>query len=135
MIKKTLFLFFLFFPYLVQGQLKLNISIILKKGVDQGLILVNELHSAEFVKTKKMIKLRMRNGISVFLKAEYVEGADDYGPSGKIKLTGRVLDGNENLIKSFKDENIIIPMGDSRKIICEGSNHQIVEVTIRPELY
>jgi len=135
MIKKTTLFILLLLPCLAQAQLKLNIGIILKRGVDKGLVLINELHSVEIIHGEKEISLKMKNGIAVYLKASYEVNEKSYGPSGNVRFTGRVVDSNQKIIKSLDEENIVILIGQSKKIICSGDSGRIVELTINPEMY
>jgi len=85
MIKKILFFGLFLLPSFSLAQIKLNIDLILKRGVDKGLVLINELHSVESIRENKEIQLKMKNGLTVYLRATFYNSKEDYGPSGMFR--------------------------------------------------
>jgi len=56
---------------LSQARLFLDVSVINKKGIDIGLTLGSELHSREEVKPTEDIRIGMKSGLSVLLRASF----------------------------------------------------------------
>ncbi len=56
---------------LCQARLFLDVSVINKKGIDIGLTLGSELHSREEVKPTEDIRIGMKSGLSVLLRASF----------------------------------------------------------------
>lgn len=117
----------------------MDVSIINKKGIDKGLTLGSELHSIEEVSRKENISLKMRSGIRVILKARFAEleeVADEkntYGPSSKIKVTGKILNTQGEVLKDFSETPLFITLEESLKVV-HSKDSQLVEVSLRPHL-
>lgn len=122
-----------------QARLLLDVSILNKKGIDIGLTLGSELHSIEEVRTNKPIQLKMRSGIKVILNASFIEvfekleEKDLYGPLSKVKVTGRILNSQNVVIKDFEQEPLLIDLEEKKKIIHSQSS-QLVEIILKPHL-
>lgn len=122
-----------------QARLFLDVSILNKKGIDIGLTLGSELHSVEEVRETKPIQLKMRSGIKVILKASFVEvfekleDKDIYGPLSKVKVVGKIISSNNEVIKDFQKEPLVIGLEEKKKIIHSQSS-QLVEIILKPHL-
>lgn len=99
----------------------------------------SELHSIEEVRTNKPIQLKMRSGIKVILNASFIEvfekleEKDLYGPLSKVKVTGRILNSQNVVIKDFEQEPLLIDLEEKKKIIHSQSS-QLVEIILKPHL-
>lgn len=137
--RRILCLIFIMLTVPAQARLFLDVSILNKKGIDIGLTLGSELHSVEEVRATKPIQLKMRSGIKVILEASFVEvfekldNLDIYGPISKVKVVGRILSSNNEIIKDFRQEPLIIGLEEKKKIIHSQSS-QLVEIILKPHL-
>jgi len=122
-----------------QARLFLNVSIINKKGIDIGLTLGSELHSVEEVRSSQPIELKMKSGIKVILETEFteisskLEGKEVYGPISKIKVRGKILNFDDNVLKDFRKEPLLISLEEEHKVIYSQSS-QLVEIILKPYL-
>ena len=122
-----------------QARLFLNVSIINKKGIDIGLTLGSELHSVEEVRSSQPIELKMKSGIKVILETEFIEisskleGKEVYGPISKIKVRGKILNFDDNVLKDFRKEPLLISLEEEHKVIYSQSS-QLVEIILKPYL-
>ncbi len=117
----------------------MDVSIINKKGIDKGLTLGSELHSIEEVNNRENIVLKMRSGIQVILQAKFAELEElsqeeiSYGPSSKVRITGKILNAQGNVMKDFSESPLFIPLEESSKVV-HSKDSQLVEVSLRPHL-
>ena len=122
-----------------QARLFLNVSIINKKGIDIGLTLGSELHSVEEVRSSQPIELKMKSGIKVILETEFIEISSKleekevYGPISKIKVRGKILNFDDNVLKDFRKEPLLISLEEEHKVIYSQSS-QLVEIILKPYL-
>jgi hypothetical protein len=116
------------------GRITLNVGIVYKKGIDKGLILVSELHSIkEFFGTEEKTFV-MKNGIRVQLKAFFFDRSKDYGPSSTIRVLGKIFNSEGRLIRDFKSGEVDIPLGESRTVIHQDVESQIIELILEPHI-
>ncbi|GEM_PF-6859648 len=117
----------------VFARIRLNIDIVDTIGGDRGLVLVSELHSMEIADDHRVVKVIMKNGLRVEFAVYYVLDTIDYGPSAKVNISAKIYQ-DETLLKSF-DENggALVDLGAPMKIVYNGSERQIVEITVVPE--
>jgi hypothetical protein len=132
-------IFFLLGLNATHARLFLDVSILNKKGIDIGLTLGSELHSIEEVRHNEDIILRMRSGVKIVLQASFIEegkdfkGTDEYGPSSKILVKGKILDSQNKVLKDFTNEPVVISLEEEKKVI-HSQESQLVEVTLKPHL-
>lgn len=133
MLKDILVIFYFLVSSKAFAGLTLQIEAIHKKGIDKGLILTSELHAIEDLAGRKEVRLKMKNGITIFLKASSVQQDNDFGPSSTVVLTGDIFDNQGKKVKSFDDANIITELGKSKLITYQDQDKdQILEIKILP---
>ena len=136
---KLLFLIGSLFSWAVQASIKLNISIIYKKGVSRELVLSNELHVSETTEDGKPVKLTMNNGIQyVFTPFFYSQGLE-FGPTSILNIHGKITSPSGKTIKNLEDLSnptklFLIQLGQEKKYIFNDHQEQEIEITIRPSM-
>lgn len=117
------------------GILSLDIQMVHKKGIDKELTLTSEIQSRERVFDKEMIQLKMKNNVTLQLKAYFTGDDDIYGPSGKIYLEGQIVN-LANQSKFFiSDKDSVVDLNETKEFIYKSEEEdQIVEMTVRPYL-
>lgn len=114
--------------------LSLDIKMVHKKGIDKELTLTSEIQSRERVFDKETIILRMKNDVTLQLKA-YFTSDDVYGPSSKVYLEGQIVN-LANKSKFFiSDKDSVMGLNEEKEFLYKSEGEdQIVEVTVRPYL-
>ncbi|MEI8345883.1 MAG: hypothetical protein WCG27_00335 [Pseudomonadota bacterium] len=136
---RTLFLT-LFFISLVTfnsafAGIRVNISVIQKKGMDKGLVLINEFHTVEEIDDRQGLTLDLKNGMKIKLTYQFMQDQKDYGPSNIIKIQGQVWEGPQKLLFSFQDDPMIIHLGESKTFThVDKDSGQQIELIIRPDI-
>ena len=115
--KKVLFLVCLLSSFAALANLRLNIEFVNKKGIDEGLVLVNELHSAEEVFGLRPVVLKMKDNLRVEVFAQLVPDYGIVGPSSLAWVYCKIYNQTGNLLKDFKSEPLLIAFGKSKKFI------------------
>jgi hypothetical protein len=133
--KKIIFLISMLYSSLSFASLYLNIAIVHKKGIDKGLILRNELHSLDEVRGKEFIVLKMKNGIKLFLSANYVIDRGIYGPSDTIFMEAKLLDQKGNKLTLPEEGHFIAKLGEHKVLTTDEITDQLIEITITPEIH
>jgi hypothetical protein len=132
--KKLVTILTLLISFTAFGRIALDVSVISKKGMDQGLTLVSELHSIVNIFGKEMSNLNVSNGIEIYLGAKFQKSSDVFGPSDHILVKMEVLDANQDVLLDHLDEGFIIKIGEKKQIIHKDDKGQIVEITITPKI-
>ena len=117
-----------------QAKIRLNLSIIYKKGIDKGLVLVSEYHSVEEVDETEKVRLVMKNGLTMIVFASFVQNSDDYGPSDQIKLGGSIFIRDRKLEDTFFEKEILIHLGEQKVLVYKDDSGQLIELTVAPEV-
>ena len=118
-------------------QLKLEVSIVHKKGMDEGLVLTSEYQSLETLDVHGKLSLDLKHGLKIDLDCKIYQDPKIIGPSDKIKIVSKVtfkelkIASNRGLNKS--ETEMIIPIWQKDKFMIKSKGQQI-EVEIRPVL-
>lgn len=115
--------------------LSLDIQMVHKKGIDKELTLTSEIQSRERVFDKEVAELKMKNNVTLRLKAYFTKDDSIYGPSSKIFLEGQIVN-LANQSKFFiSDKDSIVDLNETKEFLYKSEEEdQIVEVTVRPYL-
>lgn len=114
--------------------LHFDIKIVHQKGIDKGLTLISELHSFESLVLGREVRLKMKNGVSVYLRATFIESVgDEQGPSSTVSVLGHILSSSGEVLKFFGDDNILIELGQTHTISYD-SEGQLIKVTMTPRM-
>lgn len=119
------------------GRLFLDVSVLNKKGIDIGLTLGSELDSREEVRATKDIKLVMKSGISVLLRASYdnqiESGESVIGPSSKVIIKGQIIGVDGEILKDFYDNPLVVEL-ENTAIVTYSKDSQLIELKIKPHV-
>ncbi len=133
MSKSMIILLAMIFNLSIQAKLYLNVSVLVKKGINIGITLASEVHSVEEVRPNVPINIKLKNGVSIDLEANFEGINTDIGPSENIIITGVIKNERAEVIKDFRNEKVLIPLMQQRLITQEKDN-QLVELRILPEI-
>jgi hypothetical protein len=136
--KKTIsnLIFFLFFLALTQdalANLRLDISIVRKSGINKGLVLTSEVHSSEPVVPGVWRKMTSNTGIVFTYLVDFYLAEGEMGPSKILSIRGH-FPGANNSQASLSDGSVFIPIGESKSLEVRPSEGQIYEVTLAPKV-
>jgi len=127
-------LFLIFWCQSAFGILLLDIKMVHKKGIDKELTLTSEIQSREHIFDKEMIELKMKNNVTLQLKAYFTKD-DIYGPSSKIFLEGQIVNLSNKSKFFISDKDSIMDLNETKEFLYKSEEEdQIVEVTVRPYL-
>lgn len=121
---KMLICFIFIFSTEVFSKNYLNLSLIHKKGVNKGLILVSELHSLEEIYAGREIALEMKNGYMVKL----FTGVQDQ----KILITGKFFNGSGAEGTEISKNGILVGYGEEKSIELKNSGDQLLLLRVLP---
>jgi len=115
------------------ANLKMDIAFVNKKGIDKGLVLVNELHSTEEFLGLTPVVLTMKDNLRLEVYAHMVPDYGVYGPSSLAWVNAKIYGHNGILLKDFSASPLLISLGKTKKFIFEREElGQIVEVIFTP---
>ena len=130
-ILKSLLFFFFFSISSAYSQIKLNISIIHKRGIDKGLILVSELHSVEIVDPKG-VELKMKGGYHFRFRADFYQDKNEYGPSALVKINCDIMNNEDKLLKKFDEPALLASLGEEKVLVYRDETGQLIEISVTP---
>lgn len=122
----------LFLSIDAQAKIGLKVSLIYKKGIGKGFFLSTEQHSIEQVDEKEQITVQMKNGTKVELLVYHVQSIHEYGPSGFVRIKGDIYNQAGKIVKTLNKPNLDVYLGESKKIIYEGSGEEEIDLIITP---
>tara|TARA_R110002072_G_scaffold534_2_gene3562 strand:+ start:102390 stop:102803 length:414 start_codon:yes stop_codon:yes gene_type:complete len=129
-------LFFLLFTQAVSAKLYLNVSILVKKGVNLGITLASELQSVEEIRPEVPVIIKMKNGVIIEIQASFENiksSSEHYGPSENILVIGKIINEKGEIIRDFSKEKILIPLNEQH-LISQEKDNQKIELRIQPEI-
>lgn len=126
-------LFFILFTQTVSAKLYLNVSVLVKKGVNLGITLASELHSVEEVRPEVPIIIKMKNGVEIEIVANLQNVNETYGPSENVMVIGKITNEKSEVIRDFSEEKIAIPLYHQH-LISQEKDNQKIELRIQPEI-
>lgn len=123
----------------LEASIKLNISIIYKKGVSKELVLSNELHVTEITEDGVPVNLAMSNGLQYIFTPFFYNGGWETGPTSIVNIQGKILGQNGKVIKVLEDPGssqgtFLIQLGQQKKYIFNDRQEQEIEITITPTI-
>lgn len=123
----------------VEASIKLNISILYKKGVSKELVLSNELHVTEITENGRPVTLSMSNGLQYIFTPFFYNGGWETGPTSIINIEGKIVGANGKAIKLLEDPGssngtFLIQLGHQKKYIFNDRQEQEIEITITPTI-
>jgi hypothetical protein len=122
-------------PSLVFGAIELEVVLINKKGIDEELVLVSELHSIEVIYPNMNVKFAIKNGVSLFLKLNFAPSDDTYGPSSKLSVEGQVQGPKGEKIGNITDQLVSLEIGELKKLNIKRQNvDQSIELSIKANI-
>ncbi|OUR93527.1 hypothetical protein A9Q84_18820 [Halobacteriovorax marinus] len=136
-LKLILSLFVLFSMISANATIILNLGIVHKKGlgVDEGHILISEVHELKLLENGEEFTVTMKNGVGVEFKVFFVQNLNDFGPSPLVAITGNIYNSQGDLLKSITENDFTIPLNTEKKLVFTGDTSQEVIIKITPTLY
>lgn len=130
------FLIFWIAPTMCLAALKMDISIIYKKGPEQKMVLSSELHASEIMYLGEDLKLEMNNGMIFIFNARFApKNLEDkeqiYGPSDLLEVSLTIVNDN-GFINSFANPGVLVPLNAQKQIDYRDPNDQLVQITLGP---
>jgi len=119
-----------FFPTSLLGAIKLDVSLVYKKGIDKQLVLVSELHSSQILNEGQEASLKMKNGISVFLRPYFLSTTDVFGPSNMIEVKGRIVRDGVIFKTGFENGKVILKLGETKEISLKQGDDQLLLISL-----
>lgn len=119
---------------MVFANLSLNIEIVHKKGMDKGLVLVNEVHTIEDFDIDKEKEISISKNWSVSLKAKFQDESKRQGPSEKVLVESVFLKKNKSGVELIKEKDFVIGLGQKIEFEHAQSSDQIIEISITPHV-
>lgn len=133
--KRILFLLIalVFSTQFAWANLKIDIAFVNKKGIDKGLVLVNELHSTEEFLGLKPVTLAMKDNLRLEVYAHLVTDYGLYGPSSLVWVYAKIYGPTGLLLKDFSKSPMLIPLGKTNHFVFEREDvGQSIEVSLSP---
>lgn len=129
---KKIVLFLLFFYCSVLGaEVVLHLTLVHKKGINKGLVLVSELHSLEKIREHQTIVMIMKNGHMVKLKAKFMP---EQSETGKVVfIEGQFFEDKESDGVSFSKEGILAHVNEEKNIELKNSGDQLLLLRVLPQ--
>ena len=115
------------------ANLKVDIGLINKKGIDKGLVLVNELHSSEEITGLRPAVLTMKDNLRLEIYAVLVPDYGTFGPSSLVKVYGKIYGPTGVLLKDYTHSPLVTRLGKTCAFSFEREDvGQNIEVSITP---
>ncbi len=123
-------------PSICLAALKMDISIIYKKGPEQKMVLSSELHASEIMYLGEDLKLEMNNGMIFIFNARFAPKDPDnkeqiYGPSDLLEVNLTIVNDN-GFINSFANPGILVLLNAQKQIDYRDPNDQLVQISLSP---
>ena len=137
-LKKILSLLILSVLLLTQSadaRIRLEVTFTHKLGVDNNMVLESELHSIEDVFESENVELRMQEGLSLDLRANFVQREKDYGPSPYIRVRGKIYDPSGSLLKKLDSNESLFEIGEKKTLTQSTEEGRKIELTVIPTVY
>lgn len=118
---------------MAEANLRLDIALVNKKGIDKGLVLVNELHATEEVFGTRPAVLTMKDNLRLEVFAHFAPDYGTYGPSTLVWVYPKIFSPAGALLKDFTYQPFVIPLGKTRTFIFEREDvGQSIEISVTP---
>lgn len=115
------------------ANLKVDIGLINKKGIDKGLVLVNELHSSEEIIGLRPAVLTMKDNLRLEIYAVLVPDYGTFGPSSLVKVYGKIFSPAGALLKDYTHTPIVTKLGKTCFLDFEREDvGQSIEISVTP---
>ena len=130
----TLFVTFICLTNTSFALIKLNINVTHKTIVNDGITLINELHSAETAEEGKYIDLAMKLGLHIKIKADFLKEIKSYGPMPYVGISGSIIDINGHTLHIFDTSKSKGLIGEKIDLFYQTPDKQMIEINIVPEI-
>lgn len=124
--------FVLSFCQIAEAKIGIRVSLIYKKGIGSGFFLSTEQHSIQSVFEKEPVIIQMSNGIKTSISAQFVQSVHEYGPSGFVRIKGKLYGVNGNVVKDFDEPKLDIYLGHTKTITHKDGEEEQIEILITP---
>lgn len=100
-----------------------------KKGIDKGLILVNEFHSLESIQGPSAIQIEINEFIHFVFTSLLEVRISEEGPTPYVKFQGKLQTPTQVVLKSFSDEQ---ELDKSYSYSYQSDEGQLLEIKLTP---
>ncbi|MEK6623872.1 MAG: hypothetical protein AABY86_02825 [Bdellovibrionota bacterium] len=121
-------------PYALHAGIQLDISVISKRGIDEKLVLVSEVHSSEILISDEWARLDMTDGPTLFVRVNHEPSALIYGPSYLFKIEGFYTLKNSAGRQRISPTDIIVKLGEARQVVIKPTSDQQLEIIFAPKM-
>jgi hypothetical protein len=116
------------------AKVQLDISVLVKRGLESGLVLTNEIHQVLLLSHTEVGQLRLKNGSKLEIGVQFLQEPKDYGPSSIVILRGMLKNLQGKVLGNFGDTNSVLHLGEQKTFIFREKSGQIVEVLVTPSV-
>lgn len=121
-------------PLVLEAGIQLNISVISKRGIDEKLVLVSEVHSSEILISDEWTRLDMNDGPTLFVRVNHEPSDLIYGPSDLLKIEGLYSLKNGVARQRISPTDIIVKLGEERQVVIKPTTDQQLEIIFAPKM-
>jgi hypothetical protein len=134
--KKIFFMIILtsFFTMNAWAKVQLDVSVLVKRVLESGLVLTNEIHQVLLLSHTEVGQLRLKNGSKLEIGVQFLQEPKDYGPSSIVILKGMVKSAQGKVLGNFGDTNSVLQLGELKTFIFREKSGQIIEVLVTPSV-
>jgi len=127
-------IFFFLMANICFAKVQLEMSVLVKKGLESGLVLTSEIHQVLLLSDTEMGQLRLKNGSKVDIGVQFLQDPKDYGPSSLVLLKGTIKNFQGKVLGNLGDTNSILHLGEVKTFLFREKTGQLIEVIVRPTI-
>jgi len=124
----------MFISLQAQAFISLDISLIHKRGIDKGLVLVGELHTREDIRPENRRIIIMKGGIRFEFTSFLLPHPVEEGPSLQIGLEGVLIHNDGRLIKKFEKNELVFNLEEKKEFSFDQIEGELVNLQITANL-
>ncbi|MDD0854310.1 hypothetical protein HBN50_14450 [Halobacteriovorax sp. GB3] len=124
----------MFISLQAQAFISLDISLVHKKGIDKGLVLVSELHTREDIRPEHRRIVTTKGGIRFEFTSYLLPHSIEEGPSLQIGLEGVLIHSDGRLIKKFQKGDLVFNLEEIKSFDFEQIEGELVNLEIKADL-
>ncbi|MFZ9001307.1 MAG: hypothetical protein ACO20H_08380 [Bacteriovoracaceae bacterium] len=112
----------------------LNVEIIHRKGMDKGLVLVNEVHTVEDFYNTEEKEILIGKDWLLSVKASFENKNESLGPAGIVLIEGSFFKKNNSKFELLNKKNFKTVLGKKITHKVNHSSDQVIELSITPNI-
>ncbi|HAZ11635.1 MAG: hypothetical protein A2X86_18090 [Bdellovibrionales bacterium GWA2_49_15] len=121
-------------PNILLAGIQLDISVISKRGIDEKLVLVSEVHSSEILISDEWARIDMIDGPTLFVRVNHEASSLIYGPSDLLKIEGLYSLRNGVARQRISPTDIVVKLGEERQVVIKPTTDQQLEIIFAPKM-